>query len=155
MARTQDAEALNALGLSAARLPRPFDPEAAERLVARFIERGAGERAFAASAEGAALLAALGGHSTYLADLAVRESATLLRLAERGPDVAFAMALDPLGRSDPQATRAQIASLLRQAKRQAALIAAAADLTALWPLDRVTGALSELADTCVDAACGS
>ena len=153
MARTQDAEALNALGLSAARLPRPFDPEAAERLVARFIERGAGERAFAASAEGAALLAALGGHSTYLADLAVRESATLLRLAERGPDVAFAMVLDPLGRSDPQATRAQIASLLRQAKRQAALIAAAADLTALWPLDRVTGALSELADTCVDAAC--
>ncbi|WP_456299922.1 [protein-PII] uridylyltransferase family protein, partial [Falsiroseomonas oryzae] len=49
--------------------------------------------------------------------------------------------------------RQQVAALLRQAKRQAALIAAAADLAGLWPLDRVTGALSELADTCTDYAC--
>ena len=83
------------------RLPRPFDTKAAEALAARFAERGAPERAFAASATGAALLAAMGGHSSYLADLAVRESATLLRLVERGPDAAFALALDPLGRADP------------------------------------------------------
>jgi glutamate-ammonia-ligase adenylyltransferase len=46
-----------------------------------------------------------------------------------------------------------VAALLRQAKRQAALIAAAADLAGLWPLDRVTGALSDLADACTDYAC--
>jgi glutamate-ammonia-ligase adenylyltransferase len=135
------------------RLPRPFDPAAAELLAQRFAERGAPESAFAARAEGAALLAALGGHSAYLADLAVRESSTLLRLVERGPDAAFSLALDPLGRADPDAGRAQVAALLRQAKRQAALIAAAADLAALWPLDRVTGALSDLADDCTDYAC--
>lgn len=139
--------------LSPARLPRPFDPAAAEALLGRFAERGNAERALAASTEGAALLAALGGHSTYLADLAVRESVTLLRLVERGPDAAFALALDPLGRADPEASRPQVAALLRQAKRQAALIAAAADLAGLWPLDRVTGALSDLADACTDYAC--
>jgi glutamate-ammonia-ligase adenylyltransferase len=137
----------------AARLPRPFDAEAAALLQARFAERGASERAFASTADGAALLAALGGHSTYLGDLAVREATTLLRLAERGPDAAFALALDPLGRADPAASRPQVAALLRQAKRQAALIAAAADLAGLWPLDRVTGALSDLADACTDYAC--
>ena len=139
--------------LSGARLPRAFDADAAALLAGRFAERGAAERAFAATAEGAALLAALGGHSPYLADLAVRESATLLRIADRGADAAMALALDPLGRADPQASRPQVASLLRQAKRQAALIAAAADLAGLWPLDRVTGALSDLADSCTDYAC--
>jgi glutamate-ammonia-ligase adenylyltransferase len=155
MPRIRDAAlpAAAAPPLSPARLPRPFDAEAAELLRGRFAERGAAERAFAGTPEGAALLGALGGHSTYLADLAVRESATLLRLAERGPDAAFALALDPLGRADPDAARPQVAALLRQAKRQAALIAAAADLAGLWPLDRVTGALSELADHCADYAC--
>jgi glutamate-ammonia-ligase adenylyltransferase len=150
---TPEPPAQGAVTLAAARLPRPFDAEAAAQLLARFAERGASERGFAATAEGAALLGALGGHSTYLADLAVRESATLLRVVERGPDTAFALALDPLGRLDPGATRTQVGVLLRQAKRQAALIAGAADLAGLWPLDRVTGALSELADACTEAAC--
>lgn len=136
-----------------ASLPRAFDAAGAERLLARFVERGAPERAFAASPQGAALLAALGGHSSYLADLATRESATLLRVVERGPDAAFAVALDPLGRADPAASRAQVAAMLRQAKRQAALIAAVADISGVWSLDRVTGALSDLADACTDYAC--
>jgi glutamate-ammonia-ligase adenylyltransferase len=135
------------------RLPRPFAPEAAAQAIARFAERGAAEQAYAASAAGAALLAAIGGHSPYLADLAVRESATLLRLAERGPDDAVGIALDPLGRADPAAGRPQVAALLRQAKRQAALIAAVADIAGLWPLDRVTGTLSDLADAATDFAC--
>jgi glutamate-ammonia-ligase adenylyltransferase len=139
--------------LAAGALPRPFDGEAAEALAARFAERGAAERAFAAGATGAALLAAIGGHSPYLADLALREPATLLRVAERGPEASMELALDPLFRADPNAGRAGIAALLRQAKRQAALIAAVADLSGAWPLDRVTGALSDLADACVDYAC--
>ena len=135
------------------RLPRPFDAAAADRLIERFAERDAACRAFAASAEGAALLAALGGHSPYLADLALREAPTLLRLAERGPEEAQALALDPLTRADPAAGREQVAALLRQAKRQSALVAAAADLAGLWPLDRVTGALSDLAERTLDFAC--
>ncbi|WP_309139489.1 bifunctional [glutamine synthetase] adenylyltransferase/[glutamine synthetase]-adenylyl-L-tyrosine phosphorylase [Siccirubricoccus sp. G192] len=126
---------------------------AAERLAERFAERDAASQAFAASAEGAALLGALGGHSPYLADLALREAPSLLRLAERGPDEALALALDPLTRADPQAGREAVGALLRQVKRQAALIAAVADLAGLWPLDRVTGALSDLADATIDFAC--
>ncbi|MCO6414788.1 bifunctional [glutamine synthetase] adenylyltransferase/[glutamine synthetase]-adenylyl-L-tyrosine phosphorylase [Siccirubricoccus sp. KC 17139] len=134
------------------RLPRPFDPDAVDRLVERFAERGDACRAYAASAEGAALLARLGGNSPYLADLAVREAATLLRIAERGPDEAFALALDPLGRADPGAGRDGVAALLRQVKRQGALIVAVADLNGQWALERVTGALSDLADQAIDFA---
>jgi [glutamine synthetase] adenylyltransferase / [glutamine synthetase]-adenylyl-L-tyrosine phosphorylase len=135
------------------RLPRPYDPEAAERLLSRFAERDALAKGFAASPEGAALLNSLGGHSPYLSDLALREAPTLMRLAERGPDETMALALDPLRHADPGAAREQVAALLRQAKRQAALIAATADLTGLWPLDKVTGALSDLAEATIDFAC--
>lgn len=135
------------------RLPRPFDAEAAARLAERFAERDAAARAFAEGAEGRALLAALGGHSPYLADLALREPLTLERLAERGPDEALAMALDPLGRADPATGREQVATLLRQVKRQAALVIAVADIAGLWPLDAVTGALSDLAERTLDFAC--
>ena len=135
------------------RLPRPFDPAAATLARDGFAERGAAERDFAASAAGRALLDALGGHSPYLAELAIRESKALMLLAERGPDDAMARALDPLARIDPQAPRAAVATVLRQAKRQGALAAAVADIAGLWPLDRVTGALSDLAEASIDAAC--
>ncbi|MDJ0389644.1 bifunctional [glutamine synthetase] adenylyltransferase/[glutamine synthetase]-adenylyl-L-tyrosine phosphorylase [Roseomonas sp. E05] len=135
------------------RPPPPFDAAAARHLIDAFTQRGTAEQAYAASAEGRAMLGALGGHSSYLAELAEQESATLLRLAARGPDTAFDIALDPLCRADPGAPRAAVASLLRQAKRRAALVIAAADLSGLWPLDRVTGALSALAEAAIDYAC--
>jgi glutamate-ammonia-ligase adenylyltransferase len=62
-------------------------------------------------------------------------------------------ALEPLTKADPAAPREAVMSLLRRAKRQGALVAAAADLAGLWPLDRVTGALSDLADLTIDFAC--
>jgi glutamate-ammonia-ligase adenylyltransferase len=86
-------------------LPRGFDKAAAALAQAHFADKGEAERRFAESAEGAAILEALGGHSPYLADLAVREGATLLFMAERGPDDAFARAIDPLTRLDPATPR--------------------------------------------------
>ncbi len=139
--------------LATERLPRPFDPAAAALAREHFAERGAPEKQFAASAAGAALLSALGGHSPYLADLAVRESAVLMALAARGPDEAFARAIDPLARIDPATPRPALAAMLRQAKRQGALVAAVADLAGIWTLDRVTGALSDLAEAAIDAGC--
>ncbi|MBK1661924.1 bifunctional [glutamine synthetase] adenylyltransferase/[glutamine synthetase]-adenylyl-L-tyrosine phosphorylase [Paracraurococcus ruber] len=135
------------------RLPRPFDPEAADRLIQQVAEGEAPARALAASPGGAALLRALGGHAPFLADLAQREPMALVRLQERGPDEAFDLALAPLRRADPGAARDAVGAMLRQVKRQAALIIAAADLAGLWPLDRVTGALSDLADGTIDFAC--
>lgn len=134
-------------------LPRGFDKAAAALAQAHFADKGEAERRFAESAEGAAILEALGGHSPYLADLAVREGATLLFMAERGPDDAFARAIDPLTRLDPATPRPALATLLRQAKRQGALVAGLADIRGLWGLDRVTGALSELAELSIDTAC--
>ncbi|RKK03179.1 bifunctional [glutamine synthetase] adenylyltransferase/[glutamine synthetase]-adenylyl-L-tyrosine phosphorylase [Pseudoroseomonas wenyumeiae] len=134
-------------------LPPPFDREAAARCIEGFAARGPAERRFAETARGVALLGALAGHSPYLAGLAERESATLLRFAERGADAALELALDPLSRADPDAARPAVAALLRQAKRQAALIIALADLSGQWPLDRVTGALSTLAEATIDYAC--
>ena len=65
--------------------PRPHDPGAAERLVERFSELGRAEARAAARPAVRAMLAALGGNSPYLADLAVRESAALRALIADGP----------------------------------------------------------------------
>ena len=134
------------------RPPRPYDEAAAERLVSAFDARGTAERAYANSADGRALLLALGGHSPHLADLALREAETLLRVGERGADAAFATALEPIARVAPDAGRGPLGAVLRRAKRQGGLIVAAADLCGAWGLERVTGALSLLADTAIDAA---
>jgi [glutamine synthetase] adenylyltransferase / [glutamine synthetase]-adenylyl-L-tyrosine phosphorylase len=134
--------------------PLPYDREAAERLAARFAELSEDARRFAAGAEGAALLAAIGGNSPFLSDLAVREPATLLdAVAGRGPDAALADALGGLRRLDPGAGRDVVGAALRVAKRRVALIAAAADIAGRWPLDRVTGALSAMAEAAVGLAC--
>ncbi len=135
------------------RLQPAFDPAAAERLRQRFAERDGAARSFGASAAGLALLNTLGGHSPYLADLALREAPTLARLVERGPDEAQALAMAPLRHADPAAARDQVAALLRQVKRQSALIIAVADIAGIWGLDQVTGALSDLAEASIDFAC--
>jgi len=130
----------------------PHDEAAAARLATAFAELGRAERALAESDEGQRLLAAIGGHSPYLTELALREPGVLLRMAERGADAALDAAIAPLGRADPAAPRAALGTLLRQVKRQAALLIAAADISGAWTLDRVTGALSDLAERCVDHA---
>jgi glutamate-ammonia-ligase adenylyltransferase len=135
------------------RLPRPFDTQAAARLAERLSERDSPTSGLIEEGAGRGLVAALGGHSPFLADLALRERLMLARLIERGPDEALAMALDPLSRADPGSARDQVASLLRQARRQAALIIAAADITGYWPLDKVTGGLSDLAERTLEFAC--
>ena len=134
--------------------PLPHDSGAAERLLARFAATSEDARGFAESAEGAALLSALGGNSPFLSDLAVREPAVLLDAAAgRGPDAALADALDALRRADPAGGREAVGAALRVAKRRVALVAAVADISGRWPLDRVTGALSELAEAAIGLAC--
>ena len=83
----------------------------------------------------------------------MREAATLLHLAAEGPDAAMARAMAPLAEADPALPREKVAALLRQVKRQAALIIGTADLAGQWALDKVTGALSTLAETSIDFAC--
>lgn len=129
------------------------DPDAILRLRTRLAEGNAAQQALAARPEAAPLLEVMAGHTPYLADLCWAEAPSLARLLDRGADDALQCALEPLTKADPAAPREAVMSLLRRAKRQGALVAAAADLAGLWPLDRVTGALSELADLTIDFAC--
>lgn len=92
------------------------------------------------------MLRSLGGNSPYLGALALRESDTVRRLVTEGPDLAFADVLACLGHISPASTRPDVAAALRRAKRAAALIVAIADVGGSWPLETVTGALSELAE---------
>jgi len=134
------------------RWPPPADLGARDRLTERFAALGRAEARLAGHPAGRALLAALGGNSPYLSDLALREAATLRLLAESGPDAALAAALAPLIAADPGLARPRLAALLRQAKRQVALVAAVADIGGLWKLERVTGVLSDFAEAALQLA---
>jgi glutamate-ammonia-ligase adenylyltransferase len=130
-----------------------YDPEAVQRLRDRLAAGNPTQQALAARADSAPLFEVMGAHSPFLADLCWAEAPTLTRLLDRGPEDAMQCALDPLTKADPAAARDAVASLLRRAKRQGALVAAAADLSGAWALDRVTQALSDLADLSIDFAC--
>jgi glutamate-ammonia-ligase adenylyltransferase len=132
--------------------PRPADADAAARLLERFAVLGAAEARLAARPDIAELLAVLGGNSQYLSDLALREPRAVRLLAARGPDAVAAAAFDSLALTPHHAPRARIAAALRQAKRQIALAIAVADLGGIWPLERVTTALSELAERALSLA---
>lgn len=99
-----------------------------------------------------AMLRCLGGNSPYLAALALREPGSIGHLTRNGPDGAFAESLSPLSHVSPSTKRLEVAAALRQAKRGAALIAAIADIGGIWPLETVTGALTELAEATLTLA---
>ena len=129
------------------RWPAPHDAGAAERLIERFAEQGRAEARAAGRPAVRAMLAALGGNSTYLADLAVRDSAALRALIADGPDPVVETALHEIAELPPNTRRDKLAAALRRAKRVVALATAVADIGGIWPLERVTEALTALAET--------
>jgi glutamate-ammonia-ligase adenylyltransferase len=148
-----------------AALPRPFDAEAAARgfsawrdLLDGLPDRKAAKHLAALTARGKAsaghdLLAAIFGSSPFLSDLCQHEPGTVAILLEGGPDKALAAALTTLKAAARKAAAADdLAVPLRVAKRQVALSIAAADIGGQWPLEKITGALSDFAALCVDLA---
>lgn len=132
--------------------PAPYDTAAAERTIERFAEAWPVAQRPRHPAEVAALLRCLGGNSTFLSDLAVREGATLARLIDIGPDAVLRDSMATLLAVPPSAARSQVAAALRDAKRIVALCIAVADIGGLWRLERVTEALSTLADATLSLA---
>jgi glutamate-ammonia-ligase adenylyltransferase len=132
--------------------PAPFDPAAAGRLADRFAAIGQDEALLAADPAGGAMLRCLGGNSPYLADLALRESAALLRFARCGPEPLVQQAMAAIAACPVTAPRATLAATLRAAKRVIALVTAIADIGEAWDLNRVTATLSDLADAALRAA---
>ena len=132
--------------------PTPHDSGAAERLIERFGELGRAEARLASRPHVAALLGSLGGNSPYLADLAVREAASLRDIVTSGPDEVVATALGELAALAPQTRRERVAAAMRRTKRVVALAIAIADIGGIWPLERVTAALSDLAEATLTLA---
>ena len=127
--------------------PAPADSGAAKRLLERFSDLGPAEAKLARTAPVAAMLQCLGGNSPYLADLVIREAASLRRILRLGPAAVVASALAAVGKIQPSAPRHRIASEVRAAKRVVALAVAIADIGGVWTLEQVTEALSALAQS--------
>ncbi len=127
--------------------PHPADKDAAARFAAEFASR-----APEAPVDIGGLLAAIGGNSPFLTELALREPAALLSIDANGPDAVCDAALGALATLAPTLKRPQIAAGLRAAKRHVALAAAVADIGGIWDLQAVTGALSDLAEGSLRAA---
>lgn len=115
------------------RAPLPFDTDAGAETATRFADLAPELRA---------LLAGAAGCSPYLKSLMERESDWLREALSGSPEAALRSVLDSLGPAAPDT----IASTLRRAKRRVALLAGLADLGGVWPLEAVTGALTDLAD---------
>jgi glutamate-ammonia-ligase adenylyltransferase len=101
----------------------------------------------------ATLLQSLAESSPYLWELASGDPARLLRLLVCDPDAHLVALLAESGEAiAATADEAEAMRLLRRMKAEAALLIALADIGGVWPVMRATRALTDLADTAVDAA---
>ncbi|MFT6580798.1 MAG: glutamate-ammonia-ligase adenylyltransferase [Alphaproteobacteria bacterium] len=97
--------------------------------------------------EGNNLLSGIFGNSPFLGQCLLLETHILRDFLQVGPDVVFSRLLEDLNSQNSDKRRlADIMSLLRIAKRRAALLIALADISKTWNLDGVTGALSLFAE---------
>ena len=137
--------------LSTARLPRPHDPERRDVAWTRWSEKAARPD----DPTAVALLDALFGNSPYLTETALQNPTFMTDLWRGGPDSIgsdLASELDAVRAvARAGAPPAAVATRLRQLKRRLALNVAVADIAGVWPLDKVTGALSAFAAGCLGA----
>ena len=127
--------------------PLPFDRARAQRTFDSLAVEG-----FDPRPEQRAVLAAAFGNSPFLGRLALREHAVLPEILERGPGPVVAAAMDQALSAAVAESQADAMSALRIAKRRAALAIALADIAGLWPLEKVTEALTQFADAAVKGA---
>ena len=110
-------------------------------------------RAAALTPTGQAALAAIFGNSPFLTHCIQRDVGFAGALLRDGPEVSLAAlfaVMEEAGRS--ALTGADLARALRVSRRRAALTIALADIAGLWPLERVTRALSDFADRAIGLA---
>ena len=142
-------------------IPAPGNPEslavawehwdsAVSRIADPKLESAAAR--LARDGRGKTLLDAVFGHSPFLCRVAASDPAFTLRIVEDGPDAVLAEILADLARAPDGETEAALKSRLRNAKKRAALTIAMADIGGDWPLEKVTGGLSDLAEGCLMAA---
>ncbi|MBM3648786.1 MAG: bifunctional [glutamine synthetase] adenylyltransferase/[glutamine synthetase]-adenylyl-L-tyrosine phosphorylase [Alphaproteobacteria bacterium] len=136
--------------LSNVRLPRPHDTERRDVAWMRWTEKAARPD----SPAEVALLDALFGNSPYLTETALQNPAFVTDLWRRGPDGVESDLDQELaaarGAARDGTPPAIVATTLRRLKQRVALAIAVADIAGVWPLDRITGALSAFASACLE-----
>jgi len=100
-----------------------------------------------------ALLESVAESSPFLWDLVSRDPKRLLRLLQNDPDRHLASSLSAYGR-DIASSKDEVEAmrLLRRMKCEIALLIGLADIGGVWPVMRAARALTDLANTAVDAA---
>src|SRR5580700_6492430 len=121
------------------------------------IKTSAADKALAALNAGhpalGGLLASIAETAPYLWDLIRADPAGLENLVTSDPDSALAALLVNAQRSAAAArTQPALMRVLRRMKAQAALLIALADIGGVWPVARVTHALTQVADMALGAA---
>jgi len=153
---------LSELSANADGLPRPGD----ERLLAlgrsgweaalaeaENSPRAAATRAWSATSQGQRLIAAIFGNSPFLTGIAIAEWDFLTRIIEEGADPPFEeIAAATESHADRGENRAVLMRRLRIAKRRVALLAAVAEISGSWSLERQMTALSRFAEAAIGAA---
>jgi glutamate-ammonia-ligase adenylyltransferase len=89
-------------------------------------------------------------YSGYLATASRRRPEVIEQLSAEGPEATLASAVTAMAAVSGEVGRAMTA--MRRAKEAGHLAIASADLSALWPLDRVVAGLTDLANAAVQAA---
>jgi glutamate-ammonia-ligase adenylyltransferase len=141
-------------------LPLAADPAQAQLGLARWADAAAelegadadAARALADDATGRRLLETIFGNSAFLSAACLREPVFLLDLVRQGVEPTFAELARGLNSAEGGEDRTALMRRLRVAKRRAALTIAIADIAGLWPLERVTEALSHIAEASLAAA---
>ena len=134
-------------------LPRPASAERAGTGLARWrdaagrLEDGGAASAVADDPACAALLAAVFGNSPYLSELLIRNPALAAEIIRNGPDAVYpTIAAEVAEGAGAEPSHDKVMAVLRRGKNKIAMVVALADITAQWPLEKVTGALSDYAD---------
>jgi [glutamine synthetase] adenylyltransferase / [glutamine synthetase]-adenylyl-L-tyrosine phosphorylase len=150
------------LPIASSRLPRPGDPARAALGLERWRDRardGADSDlakfslALAESGAGRALLESIFGNSPFLTNCLLSDGDVLRAVLAQGPQPV----LEDLQRfvnatAVAEKDTGRLMQALRQVRRRIALTVALADIMETWPLEGVTRALSDFADTAVNAA---
>lgn len=140
---------------SAASLSTPISMQEFHGRLARLDDSAAksAAEAFAKAPQGHALLAHIHRHSPYLSRLLQQHIGFFAQLCELGWDATAELIRASLQKPAQEIPSAdELMRLLRTAKAQCALITALGDLGGAWPLERVTGFLSETAERCLTLA---
>jgi len=124
-----------------------------DEALARAGEDAAAARDWSATPAGKRLLAAMFGNSPFLAAIAIKEWAFLTDLVRDGPDPLLSRLIAAAEQAENGGEdAAALMRRLRIAKRRVALLAAVAELTTFWSLERQTEALSLFAEASLGAA---